>query len=510
MLRRYWPISIAWLAFAARLIPTPRTVDDAFITFRYARNIVDGIGFVYNAGERVLGTTTPLYTLLMAALSALSGWRDFPWMALWVNALADAAVCLVLLRLGRKLSGRRAVGAAAAVLWAIAPMSVAFAIGGMETSVFILLLTLMADLYLSGRTRWAAFTAGLLLLTRPDGVLLVAPIVFDQLIRAWRERRWPWAEAAIFIGTGLPWAIFATLYFGSPIPNSVAAKSEAYLLPPASALVRLLQHYSTPFFENDLIGSFWQLWGVFVYLFLCLVASLAAFRRDTRTWPIALYPWLYLVVFAAANPLIFRWYLTPPLPFYFLLILTGISQLGEGIGSRLKLSAVSSHAKRSAIALLPSVFFFFSLLNGWTLKPDHGPQRPAPSMAWHQLELIYEDVGRELAGRVTPQATVIAAGDIGALGYYSGARILDTVGLISPETAAYFPLDPDLYTSISYAIPPQLIVDEQPDFVVLLETYGRKGLLRDARFHSAYALYKKIPTTIYDSDGMLIYERAAP
>ena len=38
--------------------------DDAFITYRYARNISNGLGFVYNYGEKVLGTTTPLFTLL--------------------------------------------------------------------------------------------------------------------------------------------------------------------------------------------------------------------------------------------------------------------------------------------------------------------------------------------------------------------------------------------------------------------------------------------------------------
>ena len=47
------------------------TADDSFITFRYVENIASGKGFVYNQGERVLGTTTPLYTLLLALLVKL-------------------------------------------------------------------------------------------------------------------------------------------------------------------------------------------------------------------------------------------------------------------------------------------------------------------------------------------------------------------------------------------------------------------------------------------------------
>jgi hypothetical protein len=47
-----------------------RAQDDAFITYRYARNLATGRGFVYNEGERVLGTTTPLYAMILAAGAA--------------------------------------------------------------------------------------------------------------------------------------------------------------------------------------------------------------------------------------------------------------------------------------------------------------------------------------------------------------------------------------------------------------------------------------------------------
>ncbi|MCC6188386.1 MAG: hypothetical protein IT318_05100, partial [Anaerolineales bacterium] len=61
--RRAQPTWIALLlpalALAARLLAGPRTIDDAFITFRYARNLLAGSGLVFNPGENVLGTTTP-------------------------------------------------------------------------------------------------------------------------------------------------------------------------------------------------------------------------------------------------------------------------------------------------------------------------------------------------------------------------------------------------------------------------------------------------------------------
>ena len=116
----WFSILVFSCAVLARLVPGPRTIDDAYITFRYARNILAGNGFLYNPGERILGTTTPLYTLTLVGLGALSGGAaaPFPWLALGVNALADAATCLMLVALGRRLgvawAGAYWAGAAAA------------------------------------------------------------------------------------------------------------------------------------------------------------------------------------------------------------------------------------------------------------------------------------------------------------------------------------------------------------------------------------------------------------
>ena len=48
-------------------------LDDAMITFRVAENLAYGRGFVYNPGEYVQVTTTPLYTMLLAGGSWLLG-----------------------------------------------------------------------------------------------------------------------------------------------------------------------------------------------------------------------------------------------------------------------------------------------------------------------------------------------------------------------------------------------------------------------------------------------------
>lgn len=488
------------LAITARLVPGPRTIDDAYITFRYAQNLLSGNGLVYNPGEAVLGTTTPVYAVVMAGLALLMGGAQapFPLLALVVNALADAASCWLLVRLGERLGSRRA-GLAAGLIWAVAPMSVTFAIGGMETSVFILLALGTFYFHSSDRPVAAAFTGAGCLLTRPDALLLLAPLGVERLRRSLpagrlnRDRRpITVGEALAFLVPVATWAVVGTLVYGNPIPHSILAKVAAYQLPQESALVRLLQHYSTPFQEEVAFGVWVIGLGLVVYPALFVLGGLRVLRQQPKAWAVLVYPWIYLAAFALANPLIFRWYLAPPLPVYFLGIFLGVDRIAQDL-------------RRPAIVAVAAGAAFVITLNAWALSPDHGPQRPAPEMAFVRLELLYEQVGRELRDEIAP-GEVLAAGDVGALGYYSGARVLDTVGLISPQSVPYYPLPATDYV-INYAIPAQLILDQQPDVLVILEVYGRQSLLPDPRFEAAYSLERRIPTDLYGSRGMLVFRR---
>lgn len=520
-LRSALPALIVALAVLARLIPGARTIDDSFITFRYARNLLAGHGFVYNPGEAVLGTTTPLYTLLMAGLGSLSGGTQapFPELALVVNALADAATCLLLWAIGRRLKMERA-GAAAALAWAVAPFSVTFAIGGLETSLYVALLTgaVATALAASPSKRvLAALLASLALLTRPDALILLGPLMLERLWSACkRSERIHWAEVAAALLPYGAWAIYATLVFGSPLPHSILAKAAAYALGPGEAMIRLVQHYATPFMEQNLLGAPLAVGvGLLLYPFLFLVGGWRAWKVEPRVLPWLLYPWLYLATFAIPNPLIFRWYLTPPLPAYFFFIFAGLEALLGRV-----FTAVSPPPKKENGREVPTrggrvsikrLLYLFLLLPvlvslaDWRLSPDHGPSSPAPAMAYIKLELLYRQAAERIAAGLTSES-LLAAGDVGVLGYYTPARILDTVGLNSPISTGYYPLPAGDYV-INYAIPAALILDQLPDWIVILEVYGRNTLLPDPAFQATYRLVETIDTDMYGSEGMLIFQR---
>lgn len=492
------------LAIGARLLPGARTIDDAYITFRYARSILAGSGFVYNPGDKVLGTTTPLYTLTMTVLGALTGGPNapFPDISLVVNAFADALTSFLLWRIGKQLKFESA-GLLAAAAWAVAPFSVTFSIGGMETSVYILSLVGLIWSYLGKRMVWCGVTASLAFLTRPDALILIGLIGMDVLLEMIKKRTpaGAWKGPAIFLLISGMWLGFAWWYFGSPLPHSMMAKSLAYRLNPEDGLIRLIQHYADPFMDENTFGpaSIW--YGIFLYPFLFIVGGMAALRKNATSHLWVWFPWVYFMVFAFFNPLLFRWYLSPPLPVYFLMIFIGGIVILEAVLAQLKTSQSWSRGLKMALCALPLLL----LINAWTFRPDHANQRPAPEMAFIKLELLYRDAAETIIPSLKP-GDVVAAGDVGVLGYFTGATILDTVGLNSPIASRYYPADSRIY-AINYAIPANLILDQRPEYVVILEVYGRRGLVNEPSFINQYDRIAKIPTDMYGSDGLLIYRR---
>ncbi|MBI5931040.1 MAG: glycosyltransferase family 39 protein [Chloroflexi bacterium] len=506
---------IALVAFFARVMPEPRTVDDAFITFRYSRNLVEGEGFVYNSDSKVLGTTTPLYTLLIAGIGGVVG-DDYQWYALFVNALADAISVALLYLLARHLTNSRLAGGLLGLLWGLISYSVTFAIGGMETSVHNLFMIAAWVAYLDRRRGWVGALVALGLLTRPDALLWAGPLMLHQLWTAWRERtpnqnllQWlPFPDYIAGLIIGLPWVIFAAAYFGSPLPHTIGTKSVVYDVESTQALIKMLQQFANPVDQFEILGPVVGTGlGLILFPFLALVGLRALVKTHPRTLPIFLHAWIYLVVFCVLNPLIFRWYLTPPMPAYLLAIVGGVYSLGQSLAPSLG----AQRLKFAAYSL--SAFAILCALAGWQLKPDHRPNRPAPKMAFHELESNYQAVAERLVSeeRVGP-ATVIAAGDIGTVGFYSHAKILDTIGLVTDGLNHYY--EAEGYTELipedgNYAIPPQMIFDRQPDYIITMLDFVKLGLQQDPRFAEQYQLLYEIKTDYYGG-AMLVYKRIAP
>jgi len=163
-----------------------RSYDDPFITYRYAENIHRGFGFVYNPGERTQSTTTPLFTLLLAALSPL--WGILPHLANLIGIFSLAAGGLLLWELAAIWKAPWA-GWIGLLLYPFFPLAITSL--GSETPLYIAFCLGAFVAYVRKRYCVTAVCAALAVLTRPDGLLVGMLLAVDFTIRYFRNRSSP-------------------------------------------------------------------------------------------------------------------------------------------------------------------------------------------------------------------------------------------------------------------------------------------------------------------------------
>lgn len=455
-------ISLLWLRFHQ----PPNTVDDAYITFRYARNLATGAGLVYNPGESVLGTTTPAYALTLALFSRLSGFFDYPRLAVFINALWDALTFCLLARLAARLTGQRWVGVGAALLLAIDGYLLDFSTGGMESSLYTFAIILTLTLFFEQHAAWASFMAGVVMLIRPDGIFL-AGSVLGAIGLAWvrRPSAWPWREMVAFAIGVVPWFVTATLFYGSPIPHSLIAKQAGgQIAPPFTALgplliqLRALLPFSLPPVRlGD--GLIIEALRALLPIALCGLGTLALLRRHPQVWVIGVYLAGFVSAFAISNPYWYPWYQTPLTPLYQVLILSACYLWPP----------VTRPPLRVALPLIAFALLALPQLSRLNLLPWETPQRPPltlnPTYVNKQREADY----RLLAQMLRPAALagrVVAIQEIGAFGYEYPGPIFDVGGLVSPRALDYFHYLHDLPPGSGFAMPRQMLFEVQPEWFV--------------------------------------------
>jgi hypothetical protein len=489
--RRYgFATLVIVIVLATQVLPCPRPVDDAYITFRYARNLVAGQGFVYNAGQPVLGTTTPLFTLALATSNTLLPGIDFPWLALLISAVCDVVTILLLRRLVKSLTRSAFVATTIALAYLLNPIRSGVALGGMETSLVVLWLIAAAEAYVTrAHFEQAALFGALATLTRPDALLLPGLIfLYDIIVR----RRIPWKAIGVYAAVLAPWLILATAYFGSPLPLSITAKTQAYVQHSALALTTLVDFLVLRIpFHNDHVALAVLGVGLAVLILLYVAGARAVWRYQRRSLPVVIYPLLYVLGLSLANPVIFVWYYPPLLVFFDMIVLLGVAAL---------LQVTKSQQRCIAFAgVLCAV-----LLLQWRGAGELVQRWP---IDLRQREIAYERAAAELIGLIKPDQT-IALPEIGVFGYvFDRARIIDTVGLVSPEAIPYLLKERAPGQEFNYAISPEVMTTLQPDYLITLEIFARPTLLQSPEFLQNYRLVQTYTASDFDSRGLLVFER---
>jgi hypothetical protein len=222
-------LTLAALCFGIwRAVDLAWICDDAFISLRYAENLVLGNGLVYNPGERVEGYTNLLWTLLLAVALASGAPDVASAMGLGIASYVAVAGLLIHASLRRTRRGGAPFLPLAALVVLVLPDFHVWASGGLETSLFAALA--LAGLLLSRRAARdgrGALAAGvvlsLLTLPRPDGLLLAGTAAAGLL---WDGRR---RSAALLLApvalTVVGWSAWKLAYYGELLPTAFYSKS---------------------------------------------------------------------------------------------------------------------------------------------------------------------------------------------------------------------------------------------------------------------------------------------
>jgi tetratricopeptide (TPR) repeat protein len=217
--------ALAILAF--NLTNFDAVIDDAYISFRYLDNWLEGTGLVYNPGDRVEGYTNLLWIVALAPLR-LSGFEPDKAAAL-ISAAALGLLIWSVFATARTTCGRTEAGWAAVLLLAGSVSLARWATSGMETVLFASLLMLANHrLAVLGRHGWISSSCfGLATLARPEGLLFAgASFVVESL----RRRRSAadllrtLGAALVFIAFPASHTFFRMAYYGRPLPNTFYAK----------------------------------------------------------------------------------------------------------------------------------------------------------------------------------------------------------------------------------------------------------------------------------------------
>lgn len=228
MERNLWIVlgPIVFLGYCALFFPF--VADDAFIVGRYALNAADGYGLVYNLGERVSALTSPLHAIVITAFALVF---DDP-----VNAARIVMPLLPLAGWAIALFGVLLTTKQIAVFTAFALMSpflALWSVGGLETPILAMLLTLFAALLIrvwqsetfsSNTAVLLGVLCGLAFLTRHDSLIATMPPLMALAILRYDLPGVRWGGIAA-LAIAASWIVPALIYYGDPLPTSLYVKT---------------------------------------------------------------------------------------------------------------------------------------------------------------------------------------------------------------------------------------------------------------------------------------------
>lgn len=439
------------------------TVDDAYISFRYAANLVAGHGLVYNVGERIEGYTNFLWTLLVAAGLPLG--IDPHLSSKILGASAAIGTLWVVYRLSARLQPLGALPCVATWLLAVSSTTSCWAVFGLETPLFTFLVALGTwRMFVESEREHAFPISGLVFaiagLTRPEAPLFLGlPMLLLGRRMFARQTLLRVALFVLPVGAHLLWR---HAYYGAWTPATLAAKTGDL-----AGQWKSGRGYVLGWFEHS---------GPVVFLaFAGIGLAVARRSRELLTITAVMVAMFVYVILVGGDWMSYYRFLAPVEPFVFLLVCVGVRQMAQ--------------------ARAPAVLVALALVTMWTGVQRYFGLREAQNKFIKEEKRFWDNTAGQVAQWLVTHGKPgrVALGDIGFVGWRTNYPILDLLGLVDPVIARL----PGGYTKKTGPGYAERFFDVMPEWAVLIHTgqdcrqaslKAVRLIVEDDRFRRAYSL----------------------
>jgi hypothetical protein len=421
--RDTWIVLLVILLLRVPFILIHHLQEDAFITFRTARNLAEHGDFSFNLHQHFPGTTSLLYTLIIAALDI--AFRSHMVVAVQiVGTLCTTAACYLAAKSTTRSGGARLAVWALLACW---PVSLLVSYTGMETPLLLLALSgCILALREDGHDVMFFACMMTLPLIRPDAIAYA--LVFCSAMWILDKRVAVKGAAALGTGCGV-FLLVNRLTTGLWLPTTSRAKEIAYH--PDHSLSAVLNRIIDIFFHQSFLlpvsTTYLATFSPWM-LFLVISAFVLVFRRCEDRRAYVLTGALALLIIAvpvayATGGVIFDWYLHPASWIATLVVISAGVHIAESPALR--------GGWRNAAWFSAGILWIGLCGVQW-----------ARSLAASTEDYHYRgDIGRYLGDVSKGQGTLFLE-PAGYIPTYSGLRTDDEVGLVSNRITNYMLRDP--------------------------------------------------------------------
>ena len=444
------------------------TVDDSFISYRYARNLADGLGLVYNAGEHIEGYTNFLFTVMLAGGIKIG--IDPDTLAKVIGCFSAIGAVVVLYLLGARLRPYSLMPCVATWLYTSSIVAMGYSVFGLETGFFVFLL-LAGTLQMFRETEkgegflGSAILFGIAGLTRPEAPMYIGLPMLLLGRRFFSKQNI--LRGLVFAAPIAVHMLFRHSYYGTWLPNTFSAKTGDL-----SGQIRAGTEYVRQYF--GLVGP------VLLMAFGGLGIGIVKKSREILSVAVVTLAALGYVILVGGDWMPFYRFMAPFEAFCFLLI-------------DVPVRAVVDQKERAPVLAMA---MFGAIVVG---------QR-AQSFSDGRNKIIKDDkvfwdsaaggVAKWFADNNAPPGP-IAVADIGEIGYKTNFPIIDLLGLVVPVSSKL----PGGSTHKPGACYVDRVFDAKPRYFVLvgaqsdckkLPFAAQLRLIRDERFQGNYVTAAKV------------------